>query len=53
MKYDEIGKSIWTNEYLVNARNILKTEKIDLELGFDKSEFVLHDVNNLFKDQLD
>jgi len=50
MKYDEIGKSLWTNEYLVNVRNILKTENINFDLGFDKSEQALHDVNNLFKD---
>ena len=48
MKYRDMGKSLWTNEYLESVQNILKNEKVEFELGYGQTQLALQDVDGLF-----
>jgi len=53
MKYRDNGKSLWANDYLAHVKNILKSESVEFEVGFDQSDLVLNEVNLFFTEQIE
>ena len=52
-KYREIGQNLWTNDYLMNVRQVMKSQLIEFDIGFDQSQAGLVDINGLFKEVIE